>query len=159
MRQTAGEQGYAGSFVAQYLLPLICPDALTRELQVLLGAGLERHGSAAFAVRYGLDAAPNFEGPRLAPAHRPAAGRGGRAARPREGRVRTQLAAFGAPVVVAVAEHDRIVPTRFGIALYDSLEGPKHLMLIKTADHNDWPDRVDAPWWQEAILRALGEKR
>lgn len=66
------------------------------------------------------------------------------------------LAAFGAPVVVAVAERDRIVPTRFGIALYDSLKGPKHLMLIKGAGHNDWPDRVDAGWWQEAILRTLG---
>jgi uncharacterized protein len=69
------------------------------------------------------------------------------------------LAGFGAPVVVAVAEHDRIVPARFGIALYDSLKGPKHLMLIEGAGHNDWPDRVDAGWWQEAILRTLGEKR
>ncbi len=70
-----------------------------------------------------------------------------------------RLASFGAPVVVAVAEHDSIVPTRFGIALYESLQGPKHLMLIKAAGHNDWPDRVDASWWQEAILRTLGEKR
>ena len=69
------------------------------------------------------------------------------------------LASFGAPVVVAVAEHDRIVPTGFGIALYESLKGPKHLMLMKAADHNDWPDRVDESWWQEAILRTLGEKR
>jgi hypothetical protein len=37
----------------------------------------------------------------------------------------------------------RIVPARFGIALYDALKRPKHLMLIKGADHNDWPDRVD----------------
>jgi uncharacterized protein len=59
---------------------------------------------------------------------------------------------------VAVAEHDRIVPARFSIALYESLKGPKHLMLIKAADHNDWPDRVDASWWQEAINRTLGEK-
>jgi pimeloyl-ACP methyl ester carboxylesterase len=69
------------------------------------------------------------------------------------------LASFGHPVVVAVAEHDSIVPTGFGIALYESLKGPKHLMLIKAAGHNDWPDRVDAGWWQEAILRTLGEKR
>ncbi len=69
------------------------------------------------------------------------------------------LAAFGRPVVVAVAEHDRIVPARFGIALYESLKGPKHLMLIEAADHNDWLGRVDPNWWQEAILRALGEKR
>lgn len=68
------------------------------------------------------------------------------------------LAAFGAPVVVAVAEQDRIVPARFGIALYDALKGPKHLMLIKAAGHNDWPERVDARWWQESISRALGEE-
>ena len=71
------------------------------------------------------------------------------------------LASFGTPVVVAVAEHDSIVPTGFGIALYESLKGPKqkHLMLINAAGHNDWPDRVDASWWQDAILRTLGEKR
>ena len=40
LRQAAGEQGYGGSFVAHYLLPLIYPDALTRDLQWLLGAGL-----------------------------------------------------------------------------------------------------------------------
>ncbi len=40
LRQTAGAQGYAGSFVEHYLLPLIYPDALTREMQWLLGAGL-----------------------------------------------------------------------------------------------------------------------
>ena len=33
-------QGYAGSFVEHYLLPLIYPDAMTRELALLLGAGL-----------------------------------------------------------------------------------------------------------------------
>lgn len=66
------------------------------------------------------------------------------------------LASFGRPVVIAVAEHDSIVPGLFGIALYESLRGPKHLMLIKAAEHNDWPDRVGTSWWQEAIGRALG---
>ncbi len=69
------------------------------------------------------------------------------------------LAAFGRPVVVAVAGLDRIVPTRFGVALYDSLKGPKRLMPIEAADHNDWPERVDAAWWQEAVVHALGDKR
>jgi pimeloyl-ACP methyl ester carboxylesterase len=69
------------------------------------------------------------------------------------------LAAFGAPVVVVVAERDSIVPARFALALYESLKGPKHLMLIEGAEHNDWADRVDPSWWQEAISRALGEKR
>ena len=65
----------------------------------------------------------------------------------------------GRPAVVAVAENDRVVAARFGITLYESPKGRKQLMSIKAADHNDWTDRVDASWWQEAILRALGEKR
>lgn len=40
LRAAAGEAGYAGGFVERYLLPLIYPPGLTRELQILLGAGL-----------------------------------------------------------------------------------------------------------------------
>jgi hypothetical protein len=29
--------------------------------------------------------------------------------------------------------------------------------VIKASDHNDWPDRVDATWWHDAIAFALGE--
>lgn len=36
-RRLAGEQGYAGGFVQHYLLPLIYPGALTREIQFGLG--------------------------------------------------------------------------------------------------------------------------
>jgi hypothetical protein len=37
LRQRAGEQGYQHSFTEEYLLPLIYPEALTRELQMVLG--------------------------------------------------------------------------------------------------------------------------
>ena len=37
LRQAAGEDGYPGSFIERYLLPVIYPADLTRELQVLLG--------------------------------------------------------------------------------------------------------------------------
>jgi hypothetical protein len=37
LRQAAGEDGYPGSFIERYLLPVIYPGELTRELQVLLG--------------------------------------------------------------------------------------------------------------------------
>lgn len=37
-RMLAGESGYTGDFVARYLLPIIYPGALTREIQLLLGA-------------------------------------------------------------------------------------------------------------------------
>lgn len=61
------------------------------------------------------------------------------------------LAAFDRPVVVAVAEHDSIVPAALGQALHASLRGPKRLLVIAGSDHNDWPDRVDAAWWRAAL--------
>jgi len=36
-RELAGSGGYAGGFLEHYLLPLIYPPGLTRELQVILG--------------------------------------------------------------------------------------------------------------------------
>ena len=39
-RQWAGEVGYSGGFVEEYLLPIIYPAELTRELQVGIGAGV-----------------------------------------------------------------------------------------------------------------------
>lgn len=40
LRQAGGEQGYSGDFIARYLLPLIYPADLTREVQFVLGLGL-----------------------------------------------------------------------------------------------------------------------
>lgn len=40
LRQAGGAAGYAESFVERYLLPLIYPGALTRELQFVLGGSL-----------------------------------------------------------------------------------------------------------------------
>jgi hypothetical protein len=37
LRQLGGEAGYAGGFVEHYLLPVLYPAALTRDVQVLLG--------------------------------------------------------------------------------------------------------------------------
>jgi hypothetical protein len=38
LRRGAGEAGYAGDFVEHYLVALIYPDGLTRELQMAIGA-------------------------------------------------------------------------------------------------------------------------
>jgi hypothetical protein len=38
LRKAGGASGYAGSFVAHYLLPLIYPTGLTRGVQLTLGA-------------------------------------------------------------------------------------------------------------------------
>lgn len=37
LRQAAGEASYPGGFVEHYLLPVVYPPELTRELQILLG--------------------------------------------------------------------------------------------------------------------------
>lgn len=37
LRLKAGEQGYSGSFIEHYLLPLLYPSALTRNIQLFLG--------------------------------------------------------------------------------------------------------------------------
>ncbi len=37
LRRLAGEAGYEGGFVAHYLVPIIYPEALTREMQIGLG--------------------------------------------------------------------------------------------------------------------------
>lgn len=38
LRQQAGQQGYTGSFVEHYLLPVIYPEDLTRNVQFVLAA-------------------------------------------------------------------------------------------------------------------------
>jgi hypothetical protein len=37
LRQRAGGQGYSGSFIEHYLLPVLYPAALTRDIQLILG--------------------------------------------------------------------------------------------------------------------------
>ena len=38
LRRMAGQEGYAGSFIEHYLLPIIYPGGLTREIQLALAA-------------------------------------------------------------------------------------------------------------------------
>lgn len=61
------------------------------------------------------------------------------------------LAGFRRPVLVVVAQRDTIVPAAFGHALHDGLRAPKRLVELAGSGHNDWPARVDAHWWAEAI--------
>jgi hypothetical protein len=37
LRKMAGEQGYSGSFIMEYLIPILYPSGLTREIQWVLG--------------------------------------------------------------------------------------------------------------------------
>ncbi len=40
LRLAAGQQGYPGGFVEHYLLPIVYPGGLTREIQYLLGGAV-----------------------------------------------------------------------------------------------------------------------
>ncbi|NKB71592.1 MAG: DUF2784 family protein [Candidatus Latescibacteria bacterium] len=40
LRQLGGLEGYEGDFVGHYILPVIYPAALTREMQLAMGAGV-----------------------------------------------------------------------------------------------------------------------
>ena len=50
LRAAAGETGYEGGFMAHYLLPLLYPADLTRELQWTLGTGLVVFNLAVYAA-------------------------------------------------------------------------------------------------------------
>ena len=51
LRRLGGGEAYAESFVAHYLMPLIYPAALTRELQIALGLGVVAINILAYALR------------------------------------------------------------------------------------------------------------
>ena len=67
------------------------------------------------------------------------------------------VAGLDCPVLVAVAEHDDIVPARFGSALFEATPAPKRLAVMPAAGQNDWASRVDAVWWRETVYFLIGE--
>ncbi len=67
------------------------------------------------------------------------------------------LSSFAKPVVVVLAERDSVVPVASGLGLYQALPGPKRLVVVQGADHNDWPARVDGTWWAEVLEFLVGK--
>lgn len=49
LRQAAGEAGYSGGFIEHYVIPIVYPGALTRELQLALGAAVVVINAIAYA--------------------------------------------------------------------------------------------------------------
>ena len=50
LRAAGGEAGYAGSFVDQYIVPVIYPAGLTRGMQIALGCIIVAINAAVYAV-------------------------------------------------------------------------------------------------------------
>jgi hypothetical protein len=49
-RVLAGQGGYAGGFIEHYLVPILYPAALTREMQFGIGAGVLVINAVAYAI-------------------------------------------------------------------------------------------------------------
>ncbi len=49
LRRVAGENGYSGGFIEHYLLPILYPSALTRDIQLLLGVAVIAVNLAIYA--------------------------------------------------------------------------------------------------------------
>lgn len=49
LRIASGQAGYSGGFIEQYLLPVIYPGALTREIQIWLGLSVLALNALAYA--------------------------------------------------------------------------------------------------------------
>jgi len=52
LRSLAGQSGYPGGFIQHYVLPIVYPADLTRELQIVLGIGVVAVNLAAYALRW-----------------------------------------------------------------------------------------------------------
>lgn len=50
LRRLAGEAGYRGGFIEHYLLPIVYPGALTREIQLGLGLAVVVINAAVYAL-------------------------------------------------------------------------------------------------------------
>ena len=50
LRQLAGERGYSGGFVEHYIIPLMYPVGLTRDIQFVLGVALVAINVMAYAL-------------------------------------------------------------------------------------------------------------
>jgi len=55
-----------------------------------------------------------------------------------------------APLVVVLAEHDVVIPVRFGRRLYERYGGPKGLQVLADRGHNDIAGQ-SAEWWRATL--------
>ncbi len=56
---------------------------------------------------------------------------------------------YRGPIAILLAEHDRVVPARFGQALADGYQGPTQVWIQRGRDHNSLDYNRSAPWWRE----------
>jgi pimeloyl-ACP methyl ester carboxylesterase len=61
------------------------------------------------------------------------------------------LKTYHGPIAIILAANDTIVPAKFGQKLHDTYAGPKKLIIVDDADHNDLLHTLPPSAWQEAL--------
>jgi len=60
------------------------------------------------------------------------------------------LKSYRGPVKIVVAENDEVIPAEAGRRLYESYTGPKNLLLVRGAGHNEVAEQLPE-WWREVF--------
>jgi len=59
------------------------------------------------------------------------------------------LAKYRGPVAIVLAENDDVIPAEQARKLHAAYAGPKHLIALPGAGHNDFPNDRTELWWRE----------
>jgi fermentation-respiration switch protein FrsA (DUF1100 family) len=67
------------------------------------------------------------------------------------------LKGFRKPVLVTHGDRDTVIPFALGQELFERLDAPKQFVALRGADHNDFFDARNAPYWTpiRAFIDAL----
>lgn len=65
------------------------------------------------------------------------------------------LRSYRGPVAIIVAGRDTVVPARFGRQLHDGYQGPKLVITVEDADHNDVLYLLSESAWAQALTFLL----
>lgn len=61
------------------------------------------------------------------------------------------LKGYSGNTAMVIAEDDKIIPNRYSLNLYESLQYHKRLWSFENADHNSLPLASELAWWQEVM--------
>lgn len=69
------------------------------------------------------------------------------------------LAGYSGPKVVVLAGQDSLIPPEQARRLFEGLPGPKRLIEVPKAGHNDWVDDMSSSQWREIVDFVVTSRR
>jgi len=68
----------------------------------------------------------------------------------------SNLQDYRGSTAILVADKDEIIPAKYSLKLFESLQHPKKIWTFKDAGHNTLPLAEELPWWQEVMQFVSG---